>query len=851
MATEKSLLVKIGANIDNFEKGMSKVQKQMNDVQNKFQKIGDKVSGVGKKLTTSVTLPIVAIGAASAKMAGDFSTSFAKVTTIADTSVKSVGTIKKEVMDFSNKTGVAASQVNEALYQCISAGVDTADAMDVLNVANKAAKGGFSDINTAIDGVTSVLNAYGLESKEAENVANSMLVAQNKGKTTFDELAKSLYNVLPTAASVNVGIDQVTSSLAAMTAQGTPTSVATTQLRQAFVELDKEGSKAQKTFEKIAGKSFKDFISEGGNVADAMKLMDDHAKSNGISIKDLFGSVEAGNAAMQLTSEKGAKVFNDALKEMETNTTALDDAFKKMDDTPMAKIEKSVNRVKNAMIDAGSIILPIVADIAEFIAKLADKFSNLDPKAQNVILAFAGIAAIAGPLISIIGSILGVVGSCIAIFQALSTAATIAGVSVGVMCAPFAIAIGVILAVIAAGVALYLNWDTIKEKAQALGENISETWNSIKEWTSTTWDNIKTAISEKWNEVKENISTGIENIKETFTQGWENVKQWTSEAWEYLKEIISVGMQFIGDLIKLGFDIITLPFRFIWENCKESLIEIWTNITSWLSDTWNDISNKLKSFFEPMSTFISDTWNNVKQWTSDTWSTVSNYLSEKWNEIKSSATEKFNSIKTAISDKWNEVKSNATEKWNTIKSDLSNKWNEIKSNASDKFGGIKSSISTKWDSMKSDASTTWNNVKSNISETWNGIKKVVSDGVEKLKSFVDFKWELPKLKMPHFSISGKFSLNPPSAPKFGIDWYHTGGIFRKPTVLGDGRGVGDAVNGIGSAPEAILPIKELPSLLGLDKQENTEHSGDLVIDIDGREVFRVMSPYMGRAARGM
>lgn len=140
-----------------------------------------------------------------------------------------------------------------------------------------------------------------------------------------------------------------------------------------------------------------------------------------------------------------------------------------------------------------------------------------------------------------------------------------------------------------------------------------------------------------------------------------------------------------------------------------------------------------------------------------------------------------------------------------------------------------------------------NSVINLFQNTFSDVINVVRNAINKVLGFFNFKWELPKIKLPHFSISGKFSLNPPQIPKFGVDWYSSGGIFMKPTVLG-GIGVGDAINGRGNGPEAVLPLKKLPELLGLD-DKNTPQQITTVIQLDGREIARATSGYIDTELR--
>ena len=194
-------------------------------------------------------------------------------------------------------------------------------------------------------------------------------------------------------------------------------------------------------------------------------------------------------------------------------------------------------------------------------------------------------------------------------------------------------------------------------------------------------------------------------------------------------------------------------------------------------------------------------WDWIKEKASE----VGKYVSDKFNELKTNAINKFNELKTGVVNKFNEAKTNVINKANEIKTGISNKFNEAKTKVSEIFG----------------------NIKKGIEDKINGARDAVGRAIDKIKGFFNFSWELPKLKLPHVSITGKFSLSPPSVPKFGISWYSKGAIFKRPTVLG-GMGVGDAHNGIGSNAEAILPINQLPKLLGLDKQQN----GNLSLNIE-------------------
>lgn len=368
----------------------------------KIQLVGEKINSAGNKLSMGITAPVIAAGTASLKLASDANKSFAKVSTIADDTVISYEEMEKGVKGASDKTGVAITDFNEALYQSLSAGIETGNAIGFTTDMVKLAKGGFTDTSKAVDVVTSVLNAYGLSADQATSVSDKLIKTQNIGKTTVDELSSTLGRVIPTAKAFGVGIDDVSTSMAVLTKRGIQTAEATTYYNSMLNELGTSGSKADTALRELSGKGFQQLISEGVPVTDILQMLSDKAASNGQSLADMFGSMEAGKAALSIMSDGGAE-YNQILGEMKDSAGATQEAFEKMDSTPAEKMQKELNKLKNAGIEAGTQILPIVTDTMKAVGNLAEKFSKLPKEQQKTIIKTVAFAAALGPVLKIIG----------------------------------------------------------------------------------------------------------------------------------------------------------------------------------------------------------------------------------------------------------------------------------------------------------------------------------------------------------------------------------------------------------------------------------------------------------------
>jgi len=440
-------------------KSMRKMGNEAINAGKQMQSAGKTISNVGSNLTKSITLPIVGVAAAAVKMSNDFENSMAKVGTIADTTAVPMETLKKQVVSLSNTVGVGLSDIAEAQYQAISAGVKTANSVEFVNTAIKAAKGGFTDATTAVDGLTTVLNAYGLEASKATDISDQMLVAQNYGKTSFGDMASSMGKVIPIASSLNVSTQELFSSIAVLTKNGIGTSEAVTGLKAAYSNILKPTADASKAAKSL-GLDFSAAHLSSVGWAQFLAEIKEKTGGNAETMASLFGSTEALNSVMVLAG-KGSKDFTEALGLMGDATGATQAAYEKML-TPAERMNISITKVKNSLIQFGAALTPVFNKFADIIGAIGDRLNNLSEGQVNAIVKFAAVAATVGPAILIFGKTVMLIGGVTREFGSMfKTIANFKGI-VGTITSPAGIVIGVLAAIAIAAFLIIKNWGKVK-----------------------------------------------------------------------------------------------------------------------------------------------------------------------------------------------------------------------------------------------------------------------------------------------------------------------------------------------------------------------------------------------------
>ena len=774
--------------------GVDNVNRQLDDVSGKASGTQDKFTSACKKIGTVVagaftTKALIDFGKQMVETAGQSEASFAKVTTLLDTSKVNTDAYYASVKKGANESHVSISDFSEALYQALSASVDAGHAVDFTTKAVELSKAGFTSAATAVDVMTTAINAYGLSADDADHISDNLITTQNLGKTTVDELAASMGKVIPTASAYGVNIDNLCSSYAIMTKSGIATAESTTYLKGMLNELGDSGSDVSAVLKDKTGKSFAECMNSGMSLGDVLQVLSDSVDGNTTEFANLWHSQEAGTGALALVNA-GSKEFNSTLNQMQNNAGATASAYEKIEGTMEAKTEALKAKFSNLKSELGEKLIPVVDKVVDALSNKVipaiEKAGQWIEKHKDQVKALALAITGAVATFAAFKAALAIVSAIKTFVTALSMASSATAFLQGAMTAlsaSFSITpIGLVITAISALVAAFIYlWNT--------NEGFRNFWINL-------WDNIKSVCV-----------TVVNAIKDFLTSAWNAIKSVTTTVFNAVKSV---------------------------------------------SETvWNGIKSVITTVADAIKSVITSVWNAIKSVTTTVWNAIKSVMTTVVNGIKSVVTSVFNAVKSTVTSIWNGIKSTTTSVWNAVKTAVSTPVNAIRSTVTSVFNSVRSTVSSVFNSIHSTASSVWNSIKSAITRPVEAARDAVGNAIQRMRSFFHFSWSLPHLALPHLSISGHFSINPPSVPHFGISWYKKAMeqpyLFTQPTIFGMNPATGQA-KGAGEAGDEMMYGKTnlMNDIRTVVSSEITQSNGE-ILEIIGR-MFDFLQMYIPQIA---
>ncbi|MHA3998767.1 phage tail tape measure protein [Lactococcus cremoris] len=758
--------------VSTFKNAAKEVQNFQNNTNSTMSTVGQVATSTGKTLTKAVTVPIVGIGIAAAKVGGDFEAQMSRVKAISGATGSSFEELRQQAIDLGAKTAFSAKESAAGMENLASAGFNAKEIMEAMpGLLDLAAVSG-GDVGLASENAATALRGFNLDASQSGHVANVFAKAAADTNAEVGDMGEAMKYIAPVANSMGLSIEEVSAAIGIMSDAGIKGSQAGTSLRGALSRLAKPTDAMQAKMDEL-GLSFYD--SEGkmkplkdqiGMLKDAFKGLTPEQQQN--ALVTLYGQESL--SGMLALIDKGPDKLGKLTDSLKNSDGAADKMAKTMQDNMNSSLEQMMGSLESAAIVIQKVMAPAVRKIADAVSGMVDMFVSAPEPVQKMIVVIGLIVAAIGPLLVIFGQAVVTIQRVKVGFLALQAGLALMETSLASVILPVLGIVAAIAAVIVIGVLVYKNWDkivafgkkawanitkfvsdaakaikekwgditqwfsdtwkSIKEGAKGLWDgtiqgakdavdSVKNAWNGIKEWFANLWKGTTSGLASAWDSVTTTLAPFVETIKtifqpmlDFFSGLWGQVKTIFGSAWEIIKTVVMGPVLLLIDLITGDFNQFKEDFAMLWQT-------LFTNIQTLVS-----------TFVQIIVGFFT-AWG---QTVSNICTTVVNTVQSLWGAFTTWVVNMAKSIVDGIVNGWNSFKQGTIDLWNATVQWVKDTWASFKQWVIDSANAIVNGVKQGWENLKQGTIDLWNGMINGLKGIWDGLKQSVSDLIDNVKT---------------------------------------------------------------------------------------------------------------------
>ena len=691
----------------------------------KMKEFGGKVESAGKSMTTHVTLPLAALGAAGAA-------SFAEVDKTMQLTNKTMGntTEEAELLNKAMKEAAANSTFGmkdaaTATLNFARAGLDAEQAAAALAPAMNLAAGEGGNLDTVSGGLVATINGFHGSFEDAGHYADVFAAACNNSAQDVDSLSSAMSVAAPIFSAAGYSVNDAALYMGVMANNGIDADKAANSLKTGLARLvspAKEGYEAMKQLGievTNADGSMKDSVTIQKELHDAFSKLSESEQIAAASA--IFGKNQmAPWLALINTAPEDVGKLDASLQSCAGTTDEMAEAMMSGFGGSLEKLKSSIDVLVTSI---GEALAPVILQVADFVQRLVDKFNSLTPAQQETIVKIGLIVAAVGPLLVIVGKVISAVGTIMTIVPKISGAITaVKGAFAALNAVMLANPIVLIIAAIAALVAAFIYlWNNCEEFRQFW----IDLWEGIKDIAVKVWEGIKTFFSEAWEAIKSTCETVFNGIKDFFAGVWNAISTTVTTVWTAIKDTITGIVQGIWDKI-----------TGVWQSIYDTIAPLLEAFRYLFETVWQAIQILISTALEAISNKVTEIWNGIVAFLTPVLQAIQSLFQTIWNAISGVVSTVLNAIKNTVTSIWNAIKGVITTVLNAIKTVVSTALNAVKTTFSTIWNNVKSTVTTVLNNIRSSVSQIFNNIVNSIRSAMTNVLNAVRQGFNNVVSFI-------------------------------------------------------------------------------------------------------------------